>query len=169
MTPEHRVERLRHLLKELKREGYFSLASVERKFGVNASYLSQIINGTVSFGERAARNMETKIGLVDFYFDLINDEADTIPNLPPNTEQSTNFDARFKKPQPKTSEILKFKNLLLGQSCRLSVDTVATRVIGGWVFVIDQEHQSESCVTCFVPFTNQYDLNGEVDELIARM
>lgn len=69
MNSEHRVDRLKDVLAEMKRKGYKSYASIERNFDVSASFLSQVINGVVPLGETAARNMETKIGLPAFYLD----------------------------------------------------------------------------------------------------
>lgn len=46
----------------------------DREKSLNASYISQIINGTRNFGEKAARNMEDLAGLPDYYFDVIDDD-----------------------------------------------------------------------------------------------
>lgn len=69
MLTEHRVERLKLVLEDLKGRGYKTYASIERDHLVSASYLSQIINGNRTFGENAARNFEKKLGLSKFYFD----------------------------------------------------------------------------------------------------
>ena len=42
---------------------------VSDKFNVNASYLSQLINGHGSFGEKAARKLENTFGLKPYYLD----------------------------------------------------------------------------------------------------
>lgn len=74
MTPEHRLKRLKHLLDEMKLKGYKTYASIERDFDVNASYISQIVNGNRQLGESAARKMEVQLKLPTFYFDKVNDD-----------------------------------------------------------------------------------------------
>ena len=59
-----RAEALRALIKE---QG--SNAEFARKHGLDASYLSQLVNGHRAFGEKAARKMEEAIGLPNFFFD----------------------------------------------------------------------------------------------------
>jgi len=66
---KRRIVRLKAFLDEMKNKGFGSYASIERKFGVSASFLSQIMNGTRAFGESAARTMEDKFGLSQMYFD----------------------------------------------------------------------------------------------------
>lgn len=47
-------------------------AAVARKFNdVDASYLSQLINGHRPFGEKSARNLESKFSLPPLYFDTL--------------------------------------------------------------------------------------------------
>lgn len=46
-------------------------AKVSRKYNVDASYLSQIVNGYGSFGEKSARKLETTFNLPPYYFDSI--------------------------------------------------------------------------------------------------
>lgn len=46
----------------------------DREKSLSASYISQLINGTRNFGEKAARNMEDLAGLPDYYFDTIDDD-----------------------------------------------------------------------------------------------
>ncbi|MDD3884534.1 MAG: hypothetical protein PHW66_06315 [Gallionella sp.] len=41
---------------------------------IDHTYVSQILNGHRSFGEKAARNMERRAGLPDGYFDLPDEE-----------------------------------------------------------------------------------------------
>ncbi|WP_296029532.1 LexA family transcriptional regulator [uncultured Alcanivorax sp.] len=53
-----RVEALRTLVLE-----YGSQAKFARKFGLDASYISQILSGHRAFGEKSARNMEQKLGI----------------------------------------------------------------------------------------------------------
>lgn len=69
MVQNRRVSRLKALLDNMKNDGYKSYASIEREFDVSASFLSQLVNGTRSFGESAARTMEEKLGLSEMYFD----------------------------------------------------------------------------------------------------
>jgi len=94
MINEYRVEKLKHVLAGLKRQGYKSYASIERGFEVSASYLSQIINGTVPFGELAARNIEEKLELPPFYLDrddvFLEDEETSLFNIE-NTRDGENF------------------------------------------------------------------------------
>lgn len=54
-----RVEALKRLM------GNLSQADFANRYDLNASYISQLLSGTRNFGERAARNMEEKIGLPD--------------------------------------------------------------------------------------------------------
>lgn len=62
-----RVKRLKEFL---EKEG--GAAAISRKFeNVDASYLSQIINGFSPFGEKAARTLEKKLNLNAFYFDRL--------------------------------------------------------------------------------------------------
>lgn len=49
----------------------------DKEKSLNASYISQIINGTRNFGEKAAREMEDIAGLPKYYFDVLDeDDAD---------------------------------------------------------------------------------------------
>ena len=62
-----RVERLKALIQELG-----GAAEVERNYdNINASYLSQLINGFRPFGEKSARNLEAKLNLEINYFDRL--------------------------------------------------------------------------------------------------
>lgn len=69
MISEYRIERLKEVLAELKRQGYKSYASIDRNFHVSASYLSQLMNGVVPLGETGARNIEEKLGLPAYFLD----------------------------------------------------------------------------------------------------
>lgn len=63
---DNRVRNLKRFI-----EGYGSAAEVARKFdGLDASYLSQLLNRHRNFGERSARNIEGLCGLEDGYFDI---------------------------------------------------------------------------------------------------
>ncbi|WP_430318302.1 LexA family transcriptional regulator [Pseudomonas nitroreducens] len=52
-----RIEALKRLM------GGLTQAEFANRHDLNASYISQLLSGTRNFGERAARNMEEKIGL----------------------------------------------------------------------------------------------------------
>lgn len=57
----------------------------DRDKSLNPSYISQLINGTRKFGERAARNMEDLAGLPEYYFDKTDDhkgDTNTIKQEP---------------------------------------------------------------------------------------
>lgn len=54
--------------------------------GLNPSHISQLIKGHGSFGERAARNIEKKIGLPSFYLDQEHDPLIT-ESMQPNVER----------------------------------------------------------------------------------
>lgn len=80
MTPKIRVANLNRLLRELKIEGvagsYAELARVYE--GIDASYISQVMNGTRNLGERAARSLEKKLNLEPFYLDRTPDNSDDL-------------------------------------------------------------------------------------------
>ena len=66
-TKEIRVQNLRALVDQAN-----GIASFARKHnGIDPTYISQLLNGHRAFGEKAARNMEQKIGLSSGYFDHI--------------------------------------------------------------------------------------------------
>ena len=75
MTPENRLKRLNALLEEFEKKGYKTYASLEKQYGVNASWISQLVNEKRSFGEKSARKMEEQFGLEPFYFDTVDDES----------------------------------------------------------------------------------------------
>ena len=52
-----------------KKLGFKSDNSFCEHFDLNASHISQLINGHGSFGERAARNLETKVGWIEGLLD----------------------------------------------------------------------------------------------------
>lgn len=61
-----RIDNLRALV---EKEG--SIAAFSRKYDkVDPTYISQLLNGHRSFGEKAARNMENRIGLPVGYLDV---------------------------------------------------------------------------------------------------
>lgn len=157
MTPENRIKRLKNLIKN---SGFKNQKNLAAAIGVNASYLSHLINGHRRFSDMVARGFEEKLGLDHLYFDLGFDE------IFKELDDSVDDDL--------ISEINRFKILSLGESCQLSADTIATRVVGGWIYtikhyqVIDGKTVSTDS-SCFAPFTTQHDLNGMVDELIAKL
>ena len=163
MPPEHRVKRLEKLITELKEhEDYKTVAKIAASAGVNPSYLSQLLGGHRKFLEGAARNLEEKLNLVPLYFDLSDtDDTDEITKIKPAATLAV-------------EELNKFKSLLLGESCQLNSDTVATRVVGGWIYTIERRQfvGKDLVVTdssCFAPFTTQEDLDNMADALIAKL
>ncbi len=70
---KHRLELLRALVKANGGNAEFarqcSLQSADKP--IDASYISQLLNGHRSFGEKAAKNMAIRIGLDPDYFDSI--------------------------------------------------------------------------------------------------
>lgn len=60
-----RVLRLRVLV-----EQFDSIAAFARHHGLDATYISQLLNGHRQFGEKAARTMESKMNLPANYFDV---------------------------------------------------------------------------------------------------
>lgn len=82
MTPEIRVANLSKLIDGYKQEGIESYAEIARRHdGVDASYLSQLMTGKRSFGERAARKLERLLGLTPFYFDKAVDFVENPKNI----------------------------------------------------------------------------------------
>jgi SOS-response transcriptional repressor LexA len=67
----HRITKLRQFV-----EANDGAASVARKYGVDASYLSQILNKHRGFGEKAARNLEEKLILTYGFFDSTDAQND---------------------------------------------------------------------------------------------
>ena len=64
-TQKKRVEKLRVLVEKAG-----GIAAFVRQYnGIDPTYISQLLNGHRSFGERAARNMESKIGVEQGWFD----------------------------------------------------------------------------------------------------
>lgn len=61
---EIRLENLRKLVDQCKNKAEFG-----RRYGVDPTYISQLLNKHRSFGEKAARNMEGKLGLKPFALD----------------------------------------------------------------------------------------------------
>lgn len=161
MTPEHRVKRLENIIGLLKQnDDYKTVAKIAEKAGVNPSYLSQLRGGHRKFLESAARNLEAKLNLPPLYFDLSNsDDTDDVNRIKATAPMAT-------------EELHRLKTLLLGESCQLNSKTIATRVVGGWVYTIErcQFIGKDLVVTdssCFVPFTTQKNLDKMVDQLIA--
>ena len=63
-TGKKRVNRLRELV-----EQFDSIAAFARHHGMDATYISQLLNGHRRMGEKAARTMEGKMHLPSHYFD----------------------------------------------------------------------------------------------------
>lgn len=63
---EQRRKNLRAAIDATNKElGFKSDTSFCEHFDLNASHISQLVNGHGSFGERAARNLEKKVGWVE--------------------------------------------------------------------------------------------------------
>ncbi|MFT0140748.1 hypothetical protein ACEK07_45985 [Alcanivoracaceae bacterium MT1] len=48
---------------------YDSKAEFARRYGLEPSYISQLLGGHRGFGEKSARNIESKVGLPEGFFD----------------------------------------------------------------------------------------------------
>lgn len=59
----------RHWLKEIVTRSGLRSAEFARNYGIDETYLSQLLNGHGSFGEKSARNLERKIGLPEGHLD----------------------------------------------------------------------------------------------------
>ena len=68
MSQEEQNKRMLKLKKLIADSGG-TTAEFCRSYGVDPSYISQLLNGHRSFGEKAARNLEEKAGLSPGYFD----------------------------------------------------------------------------------------------------
>ena len=68
---------------EIKSKGFKNDVAFCERYDLNPSHISQLINGHGSFGERAARNLENKVGWEIGLLDL---EGINEPNLPPKKE-----------------------------------------------------------------------------------
>lgn len=150
MLQDIRVQRLKDFIEQSKDAGHKTVASLADTYDVNASHISQILGGHRAFGETAARNLEQSFGLPAFYF-----EGDVLADS-----------------RSDTAEIERFKTLALGESCQLNANTVALRVIGGWIYTTTHKTTIGAAETvtssCFAPFTTQHELDGMVDALIAK-
>lgn len=71
--------RLKNLSLLIKKYG--TVANLVRTFdGLDASYISTLLKGRRSFGERAVRNMEHRCNLPDGWFDVLHDEEGSLDN-----------------------------------------------------------------------------------------
>lgn len=78
MEKNRRLEKLRRLV-----EAENGPAKFARKYeGVDPTYVSQLLNGHRSFGEKAARKMEERLGLPQGEFDREDDSALQPPAWP---------------------------------------------------------------------------------------
>ena len=74
-TQKKRVEKLRSLVEKAG-----GIAAFARNYnGIDPTYISQLLNGHRSFGERAARNMEAKIGVKQGWFDIEQESSNIGP------------------------------------------------------------------------------------------
>lgn len=64
--PAIRVQNLRRLVEQAGGPASFS----RKHLGIDPTYVSQLLNGHRNFGERAARNMEDKMGVDRGFLDL---------------------------------------------------------------------------------------------------
>ena len=75
--PEKRTEKLKALIDQAG-----GLAKFARMYdGVDATYLSQLLNGYRNFGEKSARNMEARIGLPQGWFDHNAEQLHELPAI----------------------------------------------------------------------------------------
>lgn len=70
-------------LQQIMRQRAESTAEFARTYGLDPSYLSQILNGHRGFGEKAARKMETQIGLQPGALDTSDQGNVSIYDAPP--------------------------------------------------------------------------------------
>lgn len=78
-------------LKELRAKNlkqWFSNKTVPTK---EKSYISQLINGKASFGEKSARRLEADYGMPQFYLDKINTDIDILNNKNGCQSDSSNY------------------------------------------------------------------------------
>lgn len=80
---EIRVKNLTEILEEFKKMGYDSYAKLHREFGVDQSYLSQIMTGRRNLGEKSARNLERMFRIEPFFLDSVDGNS---PKSPKNQE-----------------------------------------------------------------------------------
>ena len=89
MTPEIRLKNLTLILEKIEKEkGLNSFAKIAKEYDLNASYLSQLMNGNRQIGERSARSLEEKLKLERFSLDNCPTQSSINPNneLTPITE-----------------------------------------------------------------------------------
>ena len=80
-TNKNRVSRLAALVDTFATQKAFA----ESGNDVSHKYINMILKGRTSFGEKAARNLETKLGLPHLYFDQTSD----VPAYELNVDQLT--------------------------------------------------------------------------------
>jgi transcriptional regulator with XRE-family HTH domain len=73
-----RIDRLKDIIEQMG-----GAAEVERKHEISASYLSQLLNGFRTIGEKSARNLEQKLNLPTMYLDQQNSYSNK-DNLTPD-------------------------------------------------------------------------------------
>ncbi|MCU4709977.1 LexA family protein [Acinetobacter pittii] len=90
-TVTRRRKNLRKAIDALIESGKFkSDVAFCEYYDLSTSHISQMINGHGSFGERAARNLEKKVGWIDGFLDLENDIAQVPIAQGNNVRLSTN-------------------------------------------------------------------------------
>ncbi|ADG61203.1 S24 family peptidase [Moraxella catarrhalis] len=89
MTPEIRLKNLTLVLEKIEKEkGLNSFAKIAKEYDLNASYLSQLMNGNRQIGERSARSLEKKLKLEKFSLD----NCPLQSNINPDFESITEWD-----------------------------------------------------------------------------
>ena len=66
---EVRLDRLKALVATFRSQKEFA----ESGDNVSRKYVNMLLNRKTNFGEKSARNMETKLGLPNLYFDQVSD------------------------------------------------------------------------------------------------
>ncbi|RZN95727.1 LexA family protein [Acinetobacter johnsonii] len=86
---EQRRKNLRAAIDAANKElGFKSDTSFCEHFDLNASHISQLVNGHGSFGERAARNLEKKVGWAEGLLDVASDDLNV--NAAKNSQFESN-------------------------------------------------------------------------------
>ena len=103
---ELRVKNLYSLVKEAG-----SIAKLARQHSVDATYISQLLNGYRSFGEKAARKMELSMNLSQNWFDQNHDHQATVnaDGWPFLTISATDYDLLTSNDREEIEAIIKIK------------------------------------------------------------
>lgn len=90
MTPEVRIKNLSNIIKEIgEKEGLNTPYKVAKAYDINPSFVSQLMAGSRSFGEKAARNIEKKLGLPDCSLDRVQNNEGGLFVIGSNTNHGT--------------------------------------------------------------------------------